>query len=333
MREIIIVKNSTTYGDDGAAGVIAGKHALASLVEGSLVCLDSDNTVVDNGAPAPSGEYVQFAIGGATARGPVVTQQVWREELSYEKLVYVAAAKKKMFLGGDNTTGSDTTGTTLNLPSAIAAGDIYGVYVTDRSKPSWDMTRTKYYSVTATASSILTGKISPNVIVDLVAVINADANRIVNATMMYGNGSDATGIQFEAVTAGVDFNISKDSEKLKDATISEYAILAGTYDGTYTTQPTAHSRGDGTTAQITAVEKDFSTEKGYDGGLWLADYFYTFPTGVDSAQNYTCYVLKFKTPDTKILSNEGNPTQELVIAVPQGDATNIASVDAILAAL
>lgn len=327
MREIIISKASATYASTG----VVGRHKIAALDEGSLVCFNPDNTVLDPIAPVPTGDYVQFAIGGTASRGAIVTQQIWRDGLSWEKMAYNAAVAKVMYLGGDTVAG-DTAGTTLNLPAAIAVGDVYGVYVTDRSKPTWDMTRTKYYSFTAIASSTLTAKILPNIITQLIAVINADANRIVNAVVMDGGGADATGIQFTGITAGIDFAISKDDQKLKDATVSEYKILAGTWDNSYTTPPTEHERGEGSAVEIAAVEKDFSTEKGFVDGIALETLFYSHPSSVVTGETYILYVLKFKTPDSSILIREDNPIQELIIVCPDGDAV-VAIMDAIMDSL
>lgn len=334
MRQILIAKSTIDYGLSTATGDIAGANALDLLADGSIVCLEKDGTFVDDTTPTITQDAIYFALGRTTG-GPVITPLIDIASMTYEKKVYVAPVAKAICLG--STTNGGTT-YNLNIPSSPTVGTSALLTVIDETKPFDNRTREKIYEYV-----VKTGDTAASVAAGIIAKVNADANRIVNATEIDATNHD--GFYLTAITAGNNFNVSCGGI-LANADVLGYKeiIFAGTagvtagYNAAITTATVvvANVVGTGTSAQILELERDYSTERGNTGLQDRGVSMYTVAERTVSGGTYTTYVITWTAPNDNPLIPKANMTQQLIIAAPSGDTgagKTCAALDAILASL
>lgn len=316
MREILIV-NSNTYSD-----TCTGVSDISSLVAKSLTCIEETGTLVSGTSPAPTADKVFFAVG-RSANGSKISQMIDRASLVYSKEPYVAPVAKIMQIGNDVDSGTTYN---MNYPSVLVVGSVASITVIDKSKPHEDRSREKRYEYVVKA-----GDTNAKINLGLYNAIVADTNAIVTPEE---NTTSTThyGIKLTGKTAGIDFT-AVPGDIIKDADVLEYQLINGVYSSGYTTYATATKPGLGTYAQIAKLEQDLETEFGKRNALYEIAEIYTNPAMAESGVTYTQYTLQWTSPDNGVLIKEGNPTQELIIAVNPSHTATIAAIDAILAAL
>ena len=170
----------------------------------------------------------------------------------------------------------------------LGAGQVAGFIVTDTTKGAHELNRNRSYEHTVSASDT-----EATIVAALIAQVTADANRIVNATA-------GTDIVLTRITAGKNFEVSTVGI-LRGATISI---------------TTPHITGTGLASQLIAYEKECVVEQG--SGNYRVDNALMFPavSEVTAGETYDTYQISYITPlHRPIMSNDPNPTQELVLAL------------------
>lgn len=325
MKSLYVVKSGETLGDDGSS-VIAGAWDIDTLNAGALAIFDSEGNLIDPASIAFSGSKIYFGLG--TADGPALSSVLIPRTATYKYQAYVAPVAAVKYLGSDTAAGAGNG--SLNLPSSLTVGDVVGVDIIDLEKPEWETTRIHRYEFVVNENHVLTGDVAGNVIYDLVTMINADADRLVNAVQMEDGSNNNDGIRFTAITAGHDFGIGIVPGVLGNAdVVTDYAIN-GEYNGSVT-NPVPNQKGVGTSAQILQLEKDVAS--------WLGDHksekysgdLYNRASQVVNGATYSLFTIKtVQTLDPTSLEPAPNPTVTIYIAVASGDSTLITNITNIL---
>lgn len=326
MRDLIIGKD-IAYALSTATGTIAGVWAINLLTDGSIAVVDNAGTLIaaNVSAIASSVEYITFLTKTSTT--PKVGFPIYNVGFnltSYSKQVYVAPVKGKKFLGND-----DVNAYTLNLPATISVGQTVGVGIADFSKPFEDIRRYKEYTFSVVSGDLLTGVTAKNIIVKLVAQINADAYCPIVATLV-DDSTNATGIQFEAKTAGVDFQIYNMDGVLKDADIVEYELVNGVKTAGSTTA-TLSVEGQGTVAELTELLKATKSRDGDNSYLLMGDLLYSGGNQLVAASQYVVYTITTTVPNSDVISAGVKPPMTLVIATT--NSATVTGIDNILVKL
>lgn len=335
MKHLLISKGSVNYADDGAASVIGGAWEIDDLTTGGIAVLGADGTLIAEAAATVVDKQLQFAVG--TPENMQVTPMIARNGFSYSKQAYVAPVKSKKFLGSD--TAGSAGSYSLNLPTSLSVGDTVGIAIIDKSKPMEDLTGTKIYSFSVISGDLLTLTTSKNIIAKLVALINADTTRIVDATAL-NDATNNDGIQFLAKTAGIDFAVAHidgssttKASILADADIVEYLKVNGAYDAT-STNGVANNPGQGTYAQISALEAEYSSREGNQGSNFLTNEMFNVASKAVVGETYVLYTLHFTPANDDDLIKHNRPNQICELAIPSsetGATKAIAALDNILA--
>lgn len=345
MKEILINKvGVTTYADNGAGVAITNISSLATVLEGALVCMNLDGTVVTPGV-APTTSKVYFAIGRATGQGSKVSVPIDRLSLEYSSKVYSAPVAQIAAIG---QAAIAATLQSLNLPT-ITAGLSAEVIIEDATKPHYDKTRRRTYEYVTQ-----TGDVADNIVDGIVALVNADTDAIVTAAAVDVGGL-GVGITFTSNTAGNEVKIGVRGI-LDDADITYGAILkaAGTnvgtaaivnneyYDNATTTtlaaktgSATLNTRanfiGSGTPTQVAELYREAIAEDGYNDDNVPANLLWKVTSPVETTATYTIYTLQWYNERKWSHHNLSLPDrQELLICVPSANAAITAAMDALL---
>lgn len=343
--DFIVAKGSVTYAAKTGGGVITGMDQVDLLAPGAIAFINANGGLIttETGVSASiifDGNYFIVAMG--TSQGTVLSAPVYRKHVKYNKTVYVAPAKKVMFLG-TNTSGGTTYN--LNIPTTKLAGDEVVVEITNRRKPIENTNRVIRVSIVLKG-----GETSPQIVTAIVNAINSDyrANKVVVATDS-DSGHDA--IKFEGYDTSSDFSV-QGYGLLANADVIAYneIVYAGTAGVTkgYTTNLTntvAFTSGTGTDTQMTKVEQDASVYHGNLNPEMFGSYLWSIKSNIVAGETYNQYYITHVAPMVTPLIHENNFDQHLVIVIPLTEYTATGSttpwtvggagavVDAILAIL
>jgi hypothetical protein len=319
-RDVFVTKTGVAY---GAGSGLTGVWTSEKLTEGSIAMFNDAGTLIASNASSITGEFVTFSVMNPT--GIKNSVSVSRSGFAYQKQVYVAPVKAEKFLGADKSSSSYSA----NLPSSLSVGDLVAIGIKDRTKRFEETNVVKTYSFTVLTGDLLTGTSAKNILVKLVAAINADSSAVVVASVV-SDGTDATGIKLVAKTAGNDFSIVREIGVLQDANIVEYHVVDDVYDGTSTTAK-ANVPGTGTSAQVAAAVLDSDVRDGDNNSPLLSDILFTGKSNVVDGVTYTMYTLHFYKPTDGVITKEHSWTNTIQIFVPSGGATLIGVLDGLLA--
>lgn len=324
MRDLIIGKD-VAYALSTGGGTIAGSWAIDLLTDGSIAVVDDAGTLIAYNASTVTAPYINFLT--KTTYNTKVSIPIYNAGFttgSFSKAVYVAPVKGKKFLGND-----DVNGYLLNLPSTLPVGTTVGVGIVDYSKPFEDTRRYKEYTFSAVSGDLLTGITAKNIIVKLVAQMNADANCPIVATLV-DDSTNATGIQFEAKTAGVDFGIYNMDGALKDADIVEYELVNGVKTAASTTA-TLSVEGQGTYGELLDLLKATKSRDGDNSYLVMGDLLYSGGNQLVAAGQYVVYTITTIVPNTDVISPASS--QPVTIMVVTTNSATVTAIDNALAKL
>ena len=300
MKQVHIVSH-----DAYASGLTPGTGtvaSIASLADGAFALVNKDpesasyNKIVDlasSSAVSALPSKVQFVTKSAN-NGLKWSSIITVSKGTAQLLAAVAAVAKVVFVG--NQTSGGTT-YSLNLPT-LAAGDLAGVTVIDTSKPVGTLRRERSYTY-----EVKSGDNAAAIVAALIALINADSHRIVNAAVAYSGATD--GFKLTGSTAGVNFEV---------APIGVFRSADITTAGAGTAVTTAQ----GSAAQIKDLEKFDMVERGLDDArqseviIWASD--------VNTAKSYDQLVVINQEPIRRPFDGGANELSTLTIAV-QSDLT------------
>lgn len=359
MREFLATKVGATYAASTAGGTIAGNWANDLLVEGTVAFIEGDGAA-DGGLIPATGlagghvpEHVKILIGRVVGRGPFMSNHINRSTLEYHKKLSVVHQHGQFFLGRDTTGGSGYG--TLNSPSAIAVGDLYGFQIIDLSKSHEDNTRYRNYETIAQTGDTLT------IICNrLATMVTTDPNAIVSVSVHLDGGAVVNGFHFIETLTDVQASVNGIGN-LANATIiygtltNASAIINGEYysatttvtlfmlTGSVTTPAVGYIKSEGNRAQLLAYEQYVSTEVGNSNTNHARGSYYSEPSMLDTTtidptangvNGWCIYTLNWINVDSGMAFQEGSSfKQKCLLAIPSADAALIGRIDVILASL
>ncbi len=305
-RDVFVSKAAVDYGG-GMTLASEGFWMIDTMAEGGIGVFNTDQSIVDGTATVLAGDLTgdTIYIAAMTPYGIRRSVEINRKSFSFTKRGAVDPVASVKCLGANATAAHGS----LNLPSSLSVGDTVGCTVVDKMKNHEDNSRYSNYSFAVTTGDLLTGTTAANIIVKLVALINADSNGIVTAATL-DDGTDADGISFTADTAGYDFAVAKMDGVLKDADILEYKDLNGVYTVGLTNTVVANVTGTGTYAQAIAAEKDSSIREGETNApATTRSDLYTKGTLAVAGTKYVVYSIYGEQPSDSPTNREANYKQ------------------------
>ncbi len=313
MTDIFITKSGVVY---PLTGTVAGVWDINNISDNGLAFFNEDGSIISDVTNITSitsanitGDYVYIGYinKDKISRNSV---RIPRKTFNYSKLVYTAPVAAVKVLGGEASGIASTY--SLNLPSSISSGNIYGVVVIDKSKPFDNTQRVKEYSSIVVNGDTLTGTGISNIITKLVSKINADPIGVATAVALT-DGTNNTGIKFTAKIAINDFEISNVDGVLKDSDIVEYKIVNGKYTNSSTTTVVAYNVGHGTEASIRTSEKATMVYSGKSNGRLLENELWSSASNVITGATYYSYILSFTASRDSKLNLDENLKQVIGI--------------------
>ena len=278
MKQLMIVSHDTYA--SGLTPASSDIDNIASLAVGAYAIIDKDTAsatydqVVSIAASSEAETPAKFQFVTMTSNGLKWSPIITKANATCSAQAYVAPVAKVMTIN--------------NSISGIEVGKQYGFIVTDLTKPQHQLSRNRTYIYTA-----VSGATESTINAALIALVNADSNRVVNAT----SGTD---IILTAITAGNNFQVSLFGDLRGQASIA---------------QTTANVLGSGTAAQMIAYEKECNLERG-DANYNKSDkLFFTAVSEVSSTGTYDLYTIRYNTPGLRPTILNENPYQELVVAL------------------
>ncbi len=345
MKQILIV-NHATYGD-GMTLATDTIDNVDTLTSTALVAFNIDDpTPAKSGIciqPTPfviSGNSVMFALGTATT--PILSKPIDRASVSYNKYVYTAPVAKIMSFGQADA-ADDAVENRITFPT-IAVGDVYGITLIDKTKPYENLSRVRQYEISAIA-----GDTQQKILERLRDMINADTLAPCTAALV----NTQYGILFTGKTAGSDFTMKPmwslidtsftvegdnsltagGTSAIIDGVLYSGAALNAKYGNAtvYDSKPLpVNNVGEGTAAQIAQIETDYSGGRGNINAVYMLPELWKVPSKVVPGTTYTTYVINWIAPTKYPGHEDTNFEQELIIAVPSGNAALITIIDDIL---
>ncbi len=284
MKQILINK-SIAYSAKVGGGTISGINEVNLLDTGAIAFFTEHNVMLDptssvTVATQMEGEKAFYVVVGnqqtnADAKSYISTLIPIRA--SYKKQAYVAPVKQRSFIGYDGT----TAGTALNFPTLIAGQSAF-IRITDTT-PGLLTLGTMYDNEIKRYEYIVrTGDTATIIITALRDMINNDLDSIVTAT----NVGSTTGLKLDANNFGTTFAISIDGIFLNSTIVTP---TSASHPGV----SIAVNYGEGTEAQVSALELLYSTERGNTNQYTMPQLWYKNPTMVTSGGTYDIYTLSW----------------------------------------
>lgn len=277
MKQLMVISHDTYA--SGLTIATGDLDNVNSLAVGAIAFVDKDpesatyDKFVDLAAASEAATPALFQVVTMTANGVKWSQIITKANCKVSYQAYVAPVAKVMNIAKTYT--------------GLTVGQVAGFMVTDTSKGAHELTRNRTYEVT-----LVDGDTSATIIAALIAKVNADSLRVVNATA-------GTNIVLTRITAGKNFEVSP----------------TGITRGATITTSTYHVTGTGTPTQLLFYEKETQVEQGkhnqpVDGALQ-----FTAVSEVITTETYHTYMFIFNTPSHRPILESVNPDQELLIAV------------------
>ena len=286
--------------DTYASGLTAGTStmaAVASLALGAFALFDKNpesntyNVCIDlAAASAPTTLPSKFQIVTKSNNGLKYSPILNRDSFITKYLAAVSAVAKIIFVG--NQTSGGTT-YALNLPTLQAGDSAAGITIIDTSKPVGTLRREKSYIY-----EVKSGDDGSDIVTGLIAIINADANRIVNAAVAYPLATD--GFKLTGITTGVNFQVAP------------IGVLRNT-DITDQDEGVEVTTGQGTATQIKDLEKFDMIERGLDDGKMTE--LMSWTSDVNTAKSYNTLTLVGTQPSARPFNGGDNEEMSITLAV------------------
>lgn len=290
MKNILITKADVDWGHNGCDDV---DKVYSLLAQGALVAFAEDGTLL-NASTTELFKNFYFALG--TQEGPIISPLIDYKTMKYTKSAYVAPVTKIIVVGAE-TSGNGA----LNFPSSLTAyiGKSASIMLIDKRYEPNDKRREKYYNVPISDAST-----NLSILTALVAQINADDTKICSAAVAAGNaGIVLTGLygDFAYVNMGGVFELTT------------LATSGGTVG------PRAYVAGNGTSAQILQLEKDYSPNRGNTSDpISSKTVLYNATSQVVSGETYTTTCITWRAKEGAT-NDRSNFEQELIIAIPHDE--------------
>ena len=336
MKELIVTGGSVAYTTQTSFDAIASMSTA-----GELGFFNADNgNLVPSGTDIFSNYNTILPVIGRAAKGKVIAggvihQPININTLSVQYQAYTAPAAKISILGHANATYLSTLYGSMNVTHTLTTNEI-GKYLTVRvinlDLPMEEQNRVTTYQYLIQVGDTSWDALTTNIFTKLVAVINADSNRIVQAATIATAGTQIDGIAFTSRVDGnghyPNFGVVGD-DLLSNATTIEYydtthTIIDGAINAFYSNGAAyiaPYVGGIGTPAQLNDIALEATIEDGKENALFLEEYMWKVGAVVGQTSTYDLFFLQWSNSDNGAVSiAKPKLTQELVIAVPASDA-------------
>ena len=264
--------------------------AVASLAKGSFCVFNKDPDSADFDksmvlSDATTTLPIRFQIVSKNSKGELKWSPIIYRDKARATILAVVAGTAKVVYIGEHSDG-DTTNK-LNLPT-IEEGDIAGITVINPDKGPSAVGREKNYTYTCK-----TGDTEDIIVTALIALINADTNKIVTATITSGATkgfylTGAAGQVYFVAPVGIFRNSTI-------ATTTEVVLKVGTGTG------------------VLNMEKFDAVERGADN-LRMSE-LYTSALDAVSTSSYKVLMIKTTNPNERPFNGGDNEEQTIVVAV------------------
>lgn len=306
----IIVGQEVIYAAKVGGGAIANMNDINDLVTGGIAIFTEAGalvTVANMAAALDDVKNIVIAVGNqqsAAAQKAFLTIPIPRIGTNYSKSAYTAPVKLRKFVGQDGATGA------LNMPTFVLAdrpvallkiiNTTPGLRSMGASVEGQEIFRYSYQAVN--------GDTNNTMITKLIAKINADPDRIVNATVVGAQ----LGIQLDARDFGTTFAMSMD-EALQYATKEEPEGTLG--------NAIAINFGIGTSDQVATLEDLYMTLRGKTQRIEFVSTHFSHPSLVISGETYNLYTMGWNGFRTSAMEGSQSVGHfEVVVALPNGTA-------------
>ncbi len=313
MNQILIAKSVAL--NSGITGI----NDINSLADGAIAIFTEDNVMLTAAgvvAEIADKKKIYIAIGtGSATKGAFISGMIPRFGSNYIRKDYVAPVKCIKFIGEDTTPIG-----ALNLPTLVA-GDEAFIRIIDTTEGLRTGGTVYAQEVFRYSYVVKTGDVQLTIVTALIDAINNDPNRIVNAAVV----DTDDGIQLTAVDFGTTFNIALDGI-LVNATIIEKENTSLASNASVAT-----TYGEGTSAQIAAMEDAFSSELGNQNRVLMPQLFWSKAARTVDGGTYDQYTITWNgTRGGGMEGNQSTMFYTTIIAFPSG-ATQLANFRTIMA--
>ena len=309
MKQLMVVTN-TPFGS-GLAGNQDIAANIGDLNVGALSLLRNEaNELIARtaagdalGGDLGDKEYVNFVLNEG---GELVLSNQISPDFSWEATPYAAPVAQVGAIGG----------VAVSTLPAVADINLYlggylSLYIVNLSMAVEDQRRYKRYEVL-----IQVGDTIASLVTDLVAEVNADPDRIVNAAVVSVVEGDEE-ISLTARTAGVGF-AAYGGDLMEEMPVD---------DGAAATVIVGNSEGSGLAHQLSEYSRMAATHVGWNPQSSIQSNLHSRPVDVPIpavGDGYDVYVLKWKhLRDDKLGTVDAKPEQELLIAVSEAAAFDV----------
>lgn len=303
----LLIGKSVAYRAKSGGGSIVNLADVINLDNGAVAFFGEDGNLITAAAGFADQKKFYIYVGGSEAKYLRKSKAIVRKDAVFNAQAYIAPVKAVKYIGDDTTDVWD-----LNLPTTLVVGSFAYMSIIETSFGNTGSNRVRRYEY-----KVLTGDDKADVLAGLVAAINADADRLVNA-VANGSGTSTQGIQLTAIDNDVDFMITASG-------ILENATLSGQ------TNVVLVDSGSGRATQISALEDELMISEGSGNYTYLQDLFYTYAKQVDTAATYTVYNMSWYYTAEYPWGNQPAVPNYLTLAVVTG-ASQITTLDTLFAA-
>lgn len=318
MKQIFVGKD-LAYAAKVGGSTISGINELTSLDTGAIAIFTDKNVLVTNankGTVLDDCKSFYIAVGDQRTPGSksFLSELIPRTGTSFKKTEYSPAVQLVKYIGNDGTQGA------LNNPTITGVDQELSIKIIDTTPGLRTMGAVDKQEIYRYSIKVKTGDTINTLITALIAKINADTNRIVDALVV---GSQV-GVKLTAIGVGTTFAIAVDGI-LVNATIEQPEGTTAALIG----NSIAMTFGEGTAAQITAMEDAFSVERGNTSRLYLSNLYYSNQSLVTSGSVYDQYSIWWNGRKNMSLGSQDTYRFDVTVALID-DSTPKATFEAIM---
>lgn len=312
MKQILINK-SIAYGAKSGGGTITKDEI--NLLDTGAIAIFTEQGVLITAANASTVlidvKKIYFAVGNQAATSKsLISVPVPRVGIKYKKQAYVAPVLLTKFVGSDGTIGS------FNLPTLVVRDEAL-MKIIDTTPGLRTIGAVDSQEIFRYNTDVRSGDTATTIANRIIANINADPNRIVNAVAV----GATTGINLTAINVGTTFSIALDGIYI-NATIEQPEGTVGS--------SVAMKFGEGTYDQMLALEDLYSVERGNTNRLALPQLYYTPNSLAVAGTTYDTYTINWNGEREISTGRQDTYHFDLVIAMPAA-ATQQANFETIMA--
>ena len=309
----ILVNKSIAYAAKVGGGTIT-KNEINLLDTGAIAVFTEEGVLVTAANAATVLDDVKkfyMAVGNqAAASKSIITVPIPRTGTNYTKTEYLAPVQLVKFVGNDGTIGA------LNYPTLIAR-DEATLKIIDTTPGLRTIGSVSRQEIFRYGTSVRTGDTAAAITLRIIANINADPDRIVNAAGVNSN----TGISLTAIGAGTTFSVALDGI-LINATVEQPEGTVGA--------SVAMRFGKGTYDQVASLEDLYSVERGQTNRTHLAGLYYTANSLAVAGATYDIYTFTFNGSREISTGRQETYHFDILVAMPDA-ATQQANFETIMA--